>query len=1385
MADIEQTQGTIQLPNGFIPPAGGWTNQGDEYGGPVINKPPPLSPQVQPDILQTLGSGFEFGMLPFTTPIFALGKLGEANVPLVSGIAGGIGTTVGALSTPIGALALASGNKDVRKAYDIGSQTLDQNGRPSGQTPGPLDVGALVRGLESAGAKGMELSGNQAMNPNLPLGQRLFGAGANVALNAAPLMVAPFAKGTSSFVRKVHSIGEVGQFDLGRAQQIVNDLRGKFTDQQIESQLAATGVTPENIAKAMGREMTPAEMTPAERAAQLNTEGLRRDIAENSPDSPKYLAAKAEQDARLEEKISAGRALKNASGTYYDPAVLTRAIEAQIGTPEIAVSRHDVFGPYDKRMGDLNTATNAVFARDPKAIELLGPELTNALRQNKAASDLVNKMGWSEENAAAAITQATLDFSNGPEAAILRDAIGGGSAEVDTVAQRSALDRSLANVGLPPTDAIRSAVTSQVIETGKKANDIRAEIGGGATPSDRAALAKLMEAGGATPEEIYNTTGIGNPPSRAGGGGGGGGRGRSLLEEAAGSGGSGGGNPRTVPVLNKDGTWGLQRAGTGDIRMRGERFASERSALETGLSRMSDVQRAAASAGTPDLGLPQLMSPELANATERALIESRAAAEKAAAKHAKEVESWASGLRRSDAAKRLAKENEAAKAESPIAANAPKDMAWQAERRTQNPNATPNTFDRYWTIMKSLTTALTPFHGQLRQNAPMIAVDMAMLAGRLAGKVAGKDWGRGTLPWTSGWRVGFDLMRDPKAFAQKVNRLQYEMEQWIKDHPGAERLVMSKPGRGIVGGEEEAMAGTFLDRIPGFTGSHTLFTMVNNTVRFNRLKNLVEGGELTGQRLSKSQINDIADSINTLTAKIGVPESEKHAALLRMANMPFFSPSMKWTRVKIYTDAIGAIPQFLASGGKDPVARQKVLGGVSHIAALVTMKSLANAAGFNVNTDMTSDTPMTIDMAPVGGAASGAIAAMASQLGLTAKIQNGRVMLDFSTGEAPYIKLLVQEILGTKNNVGQWEHPALFEKPLSPILDKFIPNSLAPGWWEAFQAGTGHGDRIDVRSMLATMAGADFLKGSGIVETPNYRDGIGRLDNGALPATPVTDAWADTRNKNPGMSDLVPPSKKIGTIELTNAEADKLSVIVGQQRNTALTKYVTSPQYQADDPLTRRKTLEQIRDQATEVGKIAYGIQAAKGAKNDVDRTAGATIALGAAGSKATKMGAISALAAQGSLTQAVGTALDDMRKQPNPLKANYEPSVKEYLDGSQLVNNYLATPPFSAGTPQDWQDAITKGNQLRSVYMSIKRQADIAGKKPEQMPDYISYYTKDYAPARTSGNVPISAFVTPEGTLNPGMVNPQRKALEESNLWRMFGDVARQQDPYTIKEPK
>ncbi len=630
--------------------------------------------------------------------------------------------------------------------------------------------------------------------------------------------------------------------------------------------------------------------------------------------------------------------------------------------------------------------------------------------------------------------------------------------------------------------------------------------------------------------------------------------------------------------------------------------------------------------------------------------------------------------------------------------------------------------------------------------------------------------------------------------------------------------LQEKLERAVVGAGAGAVAGP---RVVG--GLNQAFGMSINALRTGIALGLADHyaaigmadkvtGKLSGQAAEKvghfaNILTGRGDLIEKLASKAGPDAKEASAALQDAASGIFFGPRLMTSTWQLATDTIAAMHGIVPDAIKAAITKTPLdptrLATIKAVAAFVAfgtgVMKLAQAGGLPIGTDPSRSDWGTITL-PDGakidlwgsyrtGARAVAQEAIYANQVATNTVPKGPFAKTGATIIGDYLRSRYNPPAGVANDyisgsTALGQPPSL--DPLNPLSNP--PFGVATAKY-AFGQGNaktppGPGGLLGAGETALTSLGAG-------VQPPTIlkkRDGLGREDDGALPATPVTDAWAKVQAANPSgnMANLAAPDRNIGSgqgkIVLDDTEADRLRVLVGNARTALLSQVVASPAFQAADPAKQEKLLTGAKIAADNQGQVAFALEHAAQAPDDLSRARAARIGIMSSTTNGAKMDFIAQMSKQGSLTPAVSAAVDDLRTQPDPLKANYEPSVGEFLKGYGLVQQYLAAPAFTIGTPQDWADAVKKGDTLAAVHATLVREAAQKNTTVQQLPDFNAYI-KDWSTARTSSGRPVSAYITQSGTVNQGMVSTQRQAIQKDPLFvSHFETVAKSRDPYSLK---
>lgn len=155
--------------------------------------------------------------------------------------------------------------------------------------------------------------------------------------------------------------------------------------------------------------------------------------------------------------------ITSAEGQKIDAGLLTRSLQTAAGTEGVPLSQHPAFADYGVKGakgpkagaghgGDIGTATRAVMSGDPKVMELLGPELSQQLIQNKIAH-LVRQTGAPED-----VIRKGLSVMSGTEAVHVAPA------EVAVVGKNIKVVEEALGVPTPPKAGFRKTAEELVSE---------------------------------------------------------------------------------------------------------------------------------------------------------------------------------------------------------------------------------------------------------------------------------------------------------------------------------------------------------------------------------------------------------------------------------------------------------------------------------------------------------------------------------------------------------------------------------------------------------------------------------------------------------------------------------------------------------------------------------------------------------------------------------------------------------------------------------------------------------------------------------------------------------------------------------------------------------
>lgn len=307
------------------------------YGqGPLINS---LSRPAQQQGFTTPGNQYESGNFAYDAPIAGLlGRVSDV-------VAGPKGFMPADISNPL-------------NAYGV-------SGNLAGYAP---EIGAVA----GAAIKGV---GTQAERIAQQAGRAVPEAG--------------FLRGESGYAQLPDKGPLTQRFEANAAGKAATEAPGATTN---EALAAAAG---EPVAPGTGGALKPGSTLAERQLAAMRATGASEE------------AIAAFQKTMAPELPKARGSVTSAEGQKIDAGLLTRSLQTAAGTEGVPLSQHPDFAAYSSNGllgpkagqghgGDIGTATRAVMSGDPKVMELLGPDLTQQLIQNKIAQ-LVRQTGAPED----------------------------------------------------------------------------------------------------------------------------------------------------------------------------------------------------------------------------------------------------------------------------------------------------------------------------------------------------------------------------------------------------------------------------------------------------------------------------------------------------------------------------------------------------------------------------------------------------------------------------------------------------------------------------------------------------------------------------------------------------------------------------------------------------------------------------------------------------------------------------------------------------------------------------------------------------------------------------------------------------------------------------
>lgn len=277
---------------------------------------------------------------------------------------------------------------------------------------------------------------------------------------------------------------------------------------------------------------------------------------------------------------------------------------------------------------------------------------------------------------------------------------------------------------------------------------------------------------------------------------------------------------------------------------------------------------------------------------------------------------------------------------------------------------------------------------------------------------------------------------------------------------------------------------------------------------------------------------------------------------------------------------------------------------------------------------------------------------------------------------------------------------------------------------------------------------------------------------------PVIQEWRRHMNEDPEFAGLVKVMDTIGSgrraVVLTPDQYDRYQVLVGQAREQALTRVISSKEYQAAEGAMQRKMLRQAKENAERSAKVGFGIEFAYGAKEPADVATGTRIALDASTLNYDKGWTLRDLQMRGKLTPEVIALVDAQRDDDLP--------VADYMRGLQLVDTWKAAAPWRAGV----MDQITRevGQPADSVYVKTflgaiddtakkyKALIDAAEERGVRQPWNSDPQLQRFYREQVNGW--LARLYSVSGTVKDSQVSEARNAIERDALWPKFSAATR-----------
>lgn len=647
----------------------------------------------------------------------------------------------------------------------------------------------------------------------------------------------------------------------------------------------------------------------------------------------------------------------------------------------------------------------------------------------------------------------------------------------------------------------------------------------------------------------------------------------------------------------------------------------------------------------------------------------------------------------------------------------------------------------------------------------------------------------GPYAWSRGVTAAFlNLFRGEAAYRRVQDGLRLKVEKTgINAGPGLfdDGLALSDVVSNLRRGEEGASAFAWIgQKIPALKFLTRPFTQsyvgALNAVRtYDYLSTVWLNERFIYRRpLSIAEKLDIAKSINVITGrgfKFPKDPTSKMAAVASLSNAFGVAPNYTVARARLIPDVAKAVINMGNNArqgrGPSPGDLETVRNGLAWATSVYAMNSMAQTAGLGTDLDMDSPTFLKIKLGKTGPDKENLVKA-AEFFGFNTQAYGGQVYLDSAPAIGKDIQVLFA-LLGplfgkmpkdSKGHSFNPYDPKGVEQDAFDLVANWTANrGLAPINFLYQRARGRDVDMADptqnpVTSLLIPLWQQSGMSASGASDP----GGTARL---SIFETP--EAAVNFEKQRVG-AELGARS----TSDLLNTDYQYgLNTAIERSRTAATAALIQSEAYRNSTVEQQKKSIDSVGSQAMKSARRDYGIALTKTAAPD-QAVLGAQLALESSGNRLEQARTVAKIQAQGSLTRELAMSLDSGRKQTDPAKAGYEPTVSEYLQGRALSEQWLAAPRFAIGTPQEWDDAAIAAENLKRLIADAKSK----GKNPwadQDIVDFYAYSVGGNKTAKKSGS--LAMLYERDGSKRTAAVSPARRAIQANPLWRLFGDSAAQ----------